>query len=111
MNKKFFKDQITVYHIKEDETVSKFYFKKVYFRHNKKINQIDKGIQKASTGTILIPTIENIDIEEDDYIIKDIVKDEFNFEELQEKYQLFKVVSIDDNRKGGLQHFKIGVAE
>jgi hypothetical protein len=26
-------------------------------------------------------------------------------------YQVFKVVSVDDNRKGGLQHWKIGVAE
>jgi len=27
------------------------------------------------------------------------------------KYQVFKVVSVDDNRKGGLQHYKIGVSE
>ena len=27
------------------------------------------------------------------------------------KYQLFKVVSVDDNRKGRLQHYKIGVSE
>jgi hypothetical protein len=27
------------------------------------------------------------------------------------KYQLFKVVSVDDNRKGSLQHYKIGVSE
>ena len=40
-----------------------------------------------------------------------IVEDNFNYNELVNKYQLFKVVSVDDNRKGGLQHYKIGVSE
>lgn len=111
MNKRFFIHQITVYHFLNDEDVSIIHFKQVYFRHNKKINQIDKGVQMASTGTIYIPTTENIDIKTDDYIIEGIVKDEFDFNSLMEKYQVFKVLSVDDNRKGGLQHFKIGVAE
>lgn len=111
MNKKFFIHQITVYHFENDENVSKIHFKQVYFRHNKKINQIDKGVQTASTGTIYIPTNENIDIKTDDYIIEGVINDEFDFNSLMEKYQVFKVVSVDDNRKGNLQHFKIGVAE
>lgn len=111
MNKKFFIHQITVYHFENDENVSKIHFKQVYFRHNKKINQIDKGVQTASTGTIYIPTNENIDIKTDDYIIEGVINDEFDFNSLMEKYQVFKVVSVDDNRKGKLQHFKIGVAE
>ena len=111
MNKKFFIHQITVYHFEDDENVSKIHFKQVYFRHNKKINQIDKGVQTASTGTIYIPTNENIDIETDDYIIEGVINDEFDFNSLMEKYQVFKVVSVDDNRKGNLQHFKIGVSE
>lgn len=111
MNKKFFIHQITVYHFENDENVSKIHFKQVYFRHNKKINQIDKGVQTASTGTIYIPTNENIDIKTDDYIIEGVINDEFDFNSLMEKYQVFKVVSLDDNRKGNLQHFKIGVSE
>lgn len=111
MNKKFFIHQITVYHFENDENVSKIHFKQVYFRHNKKINQIDKGVQTASTGTIYIPTNENIDIKTDDYIIEGLINDEFDFNSLIEKYQVFKVVSVDDNRKGSLQHFKIGVSE
>lgn len=111
MNKKFFIHQITVYHFENDENVSKIHFKQVYFRHNKKINQIDKGVQTASTGTIYIPTNENIDIKTDDYIIEGVINDEFDFNSLMEKYQVFKIVSVDDNRKGNLQHFKIGVAE
>lgn len=111
MNKRFFIHQITVYHFEDDENVSKIHFKQVYFRHNKKINQIDKGVQTASTGTIYIPTNENIDIKTDDYIIEGIINDEFDFNSLMKKYQVFKVVSVDDNRKGNLKHFKIGVAE
>lgn len=111
MNKKFFIHQITVYHFKDDESVSIIHFKQVYFRHNKKNNQIDKGVQTASTGTIYIPTTENIDIKTDDYIIEGVINDEFDFNSLMKKYQVFKVVSVDDNRKGKLQHFKIGVAE
>lgn len=111
MNKKFFIHQITVYHFENDENVSKIHFKQVYFRHNKKINQIDKGVQTASTGTIYIPTNENIDIKTDDYIIEGVINEEFDFNSLMRKYQIFKVVSVDDNRKGNLQHFKIGVAE
>ena len=69
------------------------------------------GIQNASTGTITIPTIENIDISKGDYIVEGTIKDDFNFDNLMKKYQVFKVLSVDDNRKGGLPHFKIGVAD
>ena len=84
---------------------------KIYFRHNKKTNLIDKGLQKGSTGSITIPTTEELNISTDDYVVEGIVKDEFDLSELQSKYQVFKVVSVDDNRKGGLQHYKIGVSE
>ena len=111
MNKKFFKDKITIYHFNNDETVTRLPFEAVYFRHNKKTNLIDKGLQKGSTGSITIPTTEELNISTDDYVVEGIVKDEFDLSELQSKYQVFKVVSVDDNRKGGLQHYKIGVSE
>lgn len=111
MNKKFFIHQITVYHFNSDETITKTYLENVYFRHNDKINAINKGVELASTGTIIIPTTENVAINKDDYIIEGNINDEFNLLNLQGKYQVFKVVSVDDNRKGKLQHFKIGVCE
>lgn len=52
-----------------------------------------------------------LNISTEDYVIEGIVKDEFNLLELQKKYQVFKVKSVDDNRKGRLQHYKIGVSE
>ena len=136
MNDRFFIHQITVYHTTDDENFTIETFDKVYFRHNKKTNLVDKGLQKGSTGSITIPTTEKLDISTNDYVIEGIVgsvadinqmkvKDlnimkvkmlssqnvEFNLSDMQSIYQVFKVVSVDDNRKGGLPHFKIGVSE
>ena len=111
MNDRFFIHKITVYHTEDDEIFTKLHFDKVYFRHNKKTNLVDKGLEKGSTGSITIPTAEKLDISTNDYVIEGIVEDKFDLSALQEKYQVFKVVSVDDNRKGSLQHYKIGVTE
>lgn len=107
----FFIHKITVYHFNDDENVIRLAFNGVYFRHNKKSNLIDKGLEKGSTGSITIPTTEEIDITKGDYIVEGIIEDEFDERALFKKYQVFKVVSVDDNRKGRLQHYKIGVSE
>lgn len=65
----------------------------------------------GSTGSIIIPTIDKLNIGTDDYVVEGIVEDKFDLSALQEKYEIFKVVSVDDNRKGNLQHYKIGVSE
>ena len=111
MNNRFFIHQITVYHTEDDEIFTTINFDKVYFRHNKKTNLIDKGLQEGSTGSITIPTTENLNISNGDYVVEGIVEDKFDLSALQKKYQVFKVVSVDDNRKGGLPHYKIGVNE
>ena len=111
MNDRFFIHKITVYHTTDDENFTRTTFDKVYFRHNKKTNLIDKGLQEGSTGSITIPTTEKLDISTNDYVVEGIVEDKFDLSKLQEKYQVFKVVSVDDNRKGGLPHYKIGVNE
>lgn len=111
MNDKFFIHQITVYHTENDETFTRIHFNKVYFRHNKKTNLVDKGLQEGSTGSITIPTIDKLNISTDDYIVEGLKEDEFDLSKLKEKYQVYKVVSVDDNRKGGLPHYKIGVSE
>lgn len=116
MNDRFFIHQVTVYHTKDDEnfTIQHYDGKnlpKVYFRHNKKTNLVDKGLQTGSTGSITIPTTEKLNISTDDYIVEGLEEDEFDLSKLKEKYQVYKVVSVDDNRKGGLPHYKIGVSE
>lgn len=111
MNDRFFIHKITVYHTEDDEIFTKLHFDKVYFRHNKKTNLVDKGLEKGSTGSITIPTTDKLDISTNDYVVEGIVEDKFDLSALQGKYQVFKVVSVDDNRKGSLQHYKIGVTE
>ncbi len=111
MSDKFFIHQITVYHTQNDENYEKVYFDKVYFRHNKKANLIDKGLQKGSTGSIIIPTTEKLIISTNDYVIEGIVGFDFDLLLLKQKCDVYKVVSVDDNRKGKLQHYKIGVSE
>ena len=111
MNDRFFIHKITVYHTIDDENFTRMTFDKVYFRHNKKTNLVDKGLEKGSTGSITIPTKEKLNISTNDYLVEGIINDEFDLSALQEKYQVFKVVSVDDNRKGGLPHYKIGVSE
>lgn len=44
-------------------------------------------------------------------MVEGIINDDFDLNKLMNKYQVFKVVSVDDNRKGNLQHYKIGVSE
>ena len=111
MNDRFFIHQITVYHTTDDENFTIETFNKVYFRHNKKTNLVDKGLQEGSTGSITIPTTDKLDISTNDYVVEGIIDDDFDLSTLQQKYDVYKVVSVDDNRKGNLQHYKIGVSE
>ena len=69
------------------------------------------GFEKGSSGSITIPTQNELNISVNDYVIEGFIKDEFDLRKLLKEYQVFKVVSVDDNRKGGLQHYKIGVSE
>lgn len=69
------------------------------------------GIEKGSTGSITIPTFDTIDVSVGDYIVEGLINDEFDERTLIKNYQVFKVLSVDDNRKGKLQHYKIGVSE
>ena len=107
----FFIHKITIYHTEDGENFTRLPFEQVYFRHNKKTNLIDKGLEKGSTGSITIPTTESLNISTKDYIVEGILTEEFDYNSFRKKYQLFKVVSVDDNRKGRLQHYKIGVSE
>lgn len=111
MSSLFFIHDITIYHLVDDENVEIKHFNNVYFRHNKKANVIDKGIERASTGSVVIPTDEDIGINIDDIVVDGIVNDEYNYRTLASTYHLYKVLSVDDNRKGNLKHWKLGVAD
>lgn len=69
------------------------------------------GLEKGASGSITIPTFNKLNILPEDYIVEGIIEDEFDLRNLLKKHQVFQVVSVDDNRKGNLQHYKIGVSE
>lgn len=141
MNQRFFIHSITIYHDNDDGTVTRMVFDGVYFRHNKKSNVIDKGFENGSTGTIYIPIKQDLNISNTDIVVeetptlsvKSMNKKSVNYidkvevkkltvnedDPNDEFYRLFRdpsiqkyrVVSVDDNRKGNLQHYKLGVGE
>lgn len=42
MNKNFMIHTVTIYHMNDDDSITRMVFNDVYFRHNKKTNMFDK---------------------------------------------------------------------
>lgn len=147
MNKRFFKDVITIYNQKSDDTFQRTVLKNVYVRKVRKSIINSKGEEVASSATIVIPTAfatinDKIAIDtyidtksldkssailnftlnvplvdrawtlmDGDYIVNKETTMEFDLRELKKQCKVYRVQSIADNRKGGLQHFKLEVVE
>lgn len=119
MNKRFFKDVITIYNQKSDDTFQRTVLKNVYIRKVRKSTINSKGEEVASSATIVIPTALLIDDElkilsgltDGDYVVDKETSMDFDFRELKRQFKVYRVQSIADNRKGGLQHFKLEVVE
>ena len=109
-NKKFFIHQITLYHLNDDAAVRQQY-ESVYFRHYVGMRQFTKGMVTESTGTVTIPTTEQLNVSKGDYLVEGLVEDDYDLRELTEKYVVYKVVNIHDNRKGKLQHYRLDVKD
>ena len=147
MNDRFFKDTITIYNQKEDESFQRTVIDKVYVRKTRKIAINSNGEEVASSASIVIPAkialtnnqlafysyIENKPLDkynsilnftlnsklidyawtlmEGDYIVDGKCDLEFDMTKIKKEHKLFQIVSIADNRKGNLQHFKVEVSE
>ena len=125
MNDRFFKDTVTIYNQKEDESFQRTVIDKVYVRKTRKIVINSNGEEVAGSATITIPTHvakigDNLAIdtykkdwylEEGDYIVDGSCDLNFDITKIKEQFDLFQIVSVADNRKGNLQHFKIEVSE
>lgn len=125
MNDRFFKQTITIYNQKEDESFQRTVIDKVYVRKTRKIVINSNGEEVASSASITIPTDiakigDNLAIdtykkdwylEEGDYIVDGLCDLDFDITKIKEQFDLFQIVSVADNRKGRLQHFKIEVSE
>lgn len=107
----------------------------------KKLMLLINGFQNGSTGTIYIPTNQELHICNEDILVegmpnvsvKNIDTKTVNYfsnieikrltakedDPNDEYYKIFRdndiqkyrIVSVDDNRKGNLQHYKLGVSE
>ena len=104
---------------------NKYIIDNVYFRHNISVRMVDKGEIKTSNGSITIPMefaeLGGLDVNQllscdtkNSYVVNGAVEDTSyvagtTYNELVKNYNLFKILSVADNRKGGLQHIKIEV--
>lgn len=147
MNDRFFKDTITIYNQKEDDSFQRTVIDKVYVRKTRKIVINSNGEEVAGSASIIVPTkialidnqlalnsyIDNKSLDknssilnftlnsklidhawtlmEGDYIVDDKCDLEFDMIKIKKEHKLFQIVSVADNRKGNLQHFKIEVSE
>ena len=104
-----FEDIITVYHSVGDSYVRNIY-RNVYFKRDAGITITASGEQKRGNGVIRIPTSETIDIKNGDYVIYGTVTADWNLNALLKNYELYKVVNVTNNIRGGLKHYKIEVS-
>ena len=147
MNDRFFKQTITIYNQKEDESFQRTVIDKVYVRKIRKIVVNSNGEEVAGSASIVIPTkialinsqlalnsyIDNKSLDkynsilnftlnsklvdhawtlmEGDYIVDGKCDLEFDMTEIKKEHKLFQIISVADNRKGNLQHFKVEVSE
>lgn len=69
------------------------------------------GLENGSSGTIYIPTKNILELSESDIVVEGIIEKEFEEIYMDSNIKKFRIVSIDDNRKGNLQHYKLGVSD
>lgn len=69
------------------------------------------GLEKGSSGTIYIPTMDKLELTESDIVVEGIIDKEYAEIYDNPNIQKFRIISVDDNRKGNLQHYKLGVSE
>ena len=109
-----FEDKITVFHYNDETSeYERQYFEDLYFDHTKGISIEKLGEKASNSGTIIIPTEEEIKIYEKDIVVEgkidEILDKDKRLSYLKSKYTTYEVISVDDLRKGDLSHYEIGV--
>lgn len=106
-----YNDKITIFRLLKDNTYKKIQLENLYFEHNKGANISKNGASNISTGLLLIPTSQIVDIQEKDYVVNGYVDDVLDMnnrlKSLQQKYQVYTVLVIDDCRKGSIPHWEV----
>ena len=136
----FFKDIVTLFLFNEKiQDFDRFVIEKVYFRFSESTRMTENGLIRTSQGNIIIPSkyaeineIKAIDKYDKNNVLSSVLegmskRDKWNlkdksfvvdgnvndieYTELLKTYRVFRIISVADNRKGGLQHLKLGVEE
>lgn len=126
---------------KENQDFDRIVINNVYFRYAEKTTMTENGLIRASGGSITIPLeyakigetkalytykakTNNIlnfvlngllngktwSINSKSYVVEGNIED-MSYNELVQKYHTFRITSVQDNRKGNLQHIKLEVQE
>lgn len=126
---------------KSTQSFDRFVVNNVYFRHAIETRMTADGLLRVSHGTITIPSeyalIENTKaiytynkeqtstlnfvlnglltgrtwtLKDKSFVVEGAIE-EMTYDELLKNYHLFRITSVADNRKGGLQHLKLEVSE
>jgi len=125
MNERFFKQTVTLFLYKKDnEQFNRVTIRKVSgtLIIPTKMALIDNHLavytyQQEKQTSILdfvlngLLTDKTWNLKGKSYVIEGEVEQDLEFKQMLKNYQTFRIVSVDDNRKGNLQHFKIGVSE
>ncbi|MBQ3415945.1 MAG: hypothetical protein IJH39_11570 [Clostridia bacterium] len=136
----FFKDIVTLFLFNEKtQEFDSFVLEKVYFRFSESTRMTENGLIRTSQGNIIIPNkyakingIKAIDKYDKDNVLSSVLEgmlkrkkwnlkdksfvvegnvNDIEYTELLKNFRVFRITSVADNRKGGLQHLKLGVEE
>lgn len=106
---KFFIHKITLFHLVEPVEMQYY---DCYFRHATGYSEISKGVIADSSGSITIPTTNELSINEGDIIVEGTLETgNYTERDLIENYKCYRVIKVHDNRKGKLQHYKLEVKD
>lgn len=108
-----FEQDCTVYNKILDKTTRSYEYTRtnipgVFFDENQGINVQKSGTDSANSVLVVIPDI-TVAIHKGDYIIKGNIQDNFTIlADLQSKYNVYVVTSVDLKDFGNLQHIEVG---
>lgn len=139
MNDRFFKQTVTLFLFnKESQEFDRIVIDNVYFRYAEKTRMTDNGLIRTSGGSVTIPlayakiedtkalysyksnnnilefvlegilTSKTWSLDSKSFVIEGNIPD-MTYSELIKQYHIYRVTSVQDNRKGNLQHIKIEV--
>lgn len=106
-----FEDKVTIYHFNADGSYKRIVLENVYWDESKKSNTTKSGMTNTDTVTVIIPTAENIQINEGkDLIVKGVCSFNENnqaIKKLCEDFNAKTIMIADEHLHGGLSNIEL----